>query len=368
MSDNENRLLREAFEDWILQPENMRILRRLADKIHKQIGKPGHEALLDSISSRHSDEKDLRQEILNAFIVFILQTSLLQEKILGDEPQRFHYVKTAFIRRLKDENRRRPWTNLYRNTNRVLRDSGRFTLYHGSGKNPKALAFSSLTGTDNDIPAIRLEKDDFPRIPFPRSDSISFEKINTKKQLIPLAEYFLEQVALLSGRPAAKVYLKDFIAWITRNVVVDDPINKKSGDAPVKTKSRDGGTADSAETLFSSMASDNDNLEEALGRKQQQQLIPVWAENLANLFDDMARRLFYYRHCAGLTHQELAARMGSKSNLTYQLNMVLDQLKHFLRPLPWLSPEADEGPDEEAFQLFIEKLCCKLKKIIPEPY
>lgn len=371
MSDKEDRSLESQFDAWINVPENIDLLERLVIKNIEQMLSPEMKSELAvgiSVLKKHKQHRQeleaIAKDVLNELIATVLQNKKLQQKILGGDRNRFNYIKTAFINELKEKSRDRPWMNLYRNANRVLLKSSRFMIYKPTKGKP--LAFS--LATDKAVHASPLEQNDFFRIPFPRFDSIDFEAINTKKQLIPLAEYFLEQTAALSNRPCVKVYLKDFISWIACHVVIFDPIKKKSGDAPLKTKkNREAESEHTPESLISIAPSNNENQEEIVNWQQQQQLVPVLAEKFANILDETSRRLFYYRHCAGLTHQELADRMGSKSNLTYQLNKVLGQMKNFLRPLPWLSPESDEGLDEEALQLFIEKLCGKLKELVPEP-
>lgn len=358
---------RKRYEEWLNKAENLQKILTISKKILKELN-------IRNIPLPGSEVKDLMERpddqipyINNCFMLVFQELQIFiaekkfYEKLLGNDPARFNVLKRSFINHLIDQKRKDDdYSNIYRNANRVLRESDRFTLYSTSKTYP--LSFSM--GPENNRPPCLLKDDDLFDIEYPDHMPITYEKVNKGKTLDPLAEYFWKKVSEVIGDTSVKIRLNDFIRWIGLSVLINKPDTRKDFQ-PKKTED-EMGFDDKDINIEEILEYKGVSIEQRLEEQEEQKRIQTWAENFVNQLKDRDKKVFYYRRCKGMTHEEVMIQLKTKSNKAYLIQKVEDQLRDFLRPLPGLSPEVGKYFDKNAGIMFMRKLCENLKKSISD--
>jgi hypothetical protein len=177
-------------------------------------------------------------------------------------------------------------------------------------------------------------------IPFPPNIPADFERMNHKKYILRLASHFWDHCGQIAGMGPVRINLNDFISWIDSYILL-----QVSPETPAE---------DNSPTF---------RISEPAPSHEKQTCLETWANNFFNRLDPRQKQIFYYYECAGYTGQQVAELMGRKSHMSYQRNLILEDLKQFLCPLDWLSPAPEKGnapADPDAFTFFMEKLCAAL--------
>ena len=185
---------------------------------------------------------------------------------------------------------------------------------------------------------------------------MTYDAIKKGDSIRNLAAYFWEKITDIHGMPV-KVDLRDFVSWLGIHVVFPN------------TSSDDSADIETLEKINSPLL---------VTRPEHQdfdpELIENWAQNFARKLPEKDRMIFYLRYHEDLGFVEIAKQTGYKgaSGPKERLKIIEQQLRSFLSPLPWLSPDVgdisgDTNFNETAFQLFLEILNKNLKISIKMP-
>jgi len=249
------------------------------------------------------------------------------------------YIYASFINHLKESARKRgtdAGRYLYKRATSVFSKAKPAMTVK---KTKQSSAFSLRPAEENrSIPS--LTDDDLAAIPFPMDQvqRLDFDAVNQKTALMTLGAHFWNTVFEMWGRTPVWIEVYDFIRWVQRHVTMPRLVSLEEIEAlagPV------GDPADDASF--------------------DPEKVKAWARLFANHLNPKEKSVLLMRHGKGLSLEKIARALKYKgaSGPVYHLENAEEKLRHFLRDLPWLTPE-DINP--EAFTLFYETLMRFLKK------
>ena len=340
----------KKFEQWLLQPENEKLLKTIADRLYQKM--TFQNISLPGLNLQLSDAREIYQELL----AFILQKPGIKKILLQGARGLAGYISTGFLNhviervRSKEESKDiydNAWRYFYRRVSVVLRESSELKKYKSRSR---GLCFGMSDTKPNTI----ILAEDLMAIAFPDDIPMNYKSMTKKKTILKLAVYFWKESAAATFEPHIRISIRDFFSWINKYVQLSASIasfpltgnseEKKYQFNPLINKADDPGP-DSEKLSY----------------------IRKWAVNFFNILQGEEKKIFYYYECQGLKSIEISALMDRKANLSYQRDKLRARLKTFLRPLEWLSPEPvwkNERPDLDAFRFFTNKLCEKLEQTI----
>ncbi len=340
----------KEFEQWLLQPENEKLLKTIADRLYQKM--IFQNISLPGLNLQLSDAREIYQELL----AFILQKPGIQETLLQGAGAIAGYISTGFLNHVIEKVRSKgeskdiydnAWRYFYRRVSVVLRESGKFKKYKSR---TRGLCF----GMSETKPNTTILAEDLMAIAFPDDIPINYKTMKKKKTLLKLAVYFWEKSAVLTCEPHIRISIRDFVSWINRYVRLSASIES----FPLT------GSSEEEKYQFNPLINKADDPEPD---SEKLSYINKWAVNFFNILQDEEKKIFYYYECQGLKNHEISKLMGKKANLSYQRDKLRARLKTFLRPLEWLSPEPvwkNERPDLDAFRFFRNRLCENLEQAI----
>lgn len=284
---------------------------------------------------------------------------------LGNTPphHRVHYLRRAFINHCLEKARGKAtgrFRYLYKRTADVLRSSDHF---YTRAIKAGGMVFSRFP--DARSPAA-LTEDDLALIPFPGDKGFSgYGAVNRRPRLVFLAGYFLDCLAERWQTSEVAVQVKDFIAWIGRHVALDAGYAVSEADPTIRSTDEIPGVRSEAAEDAQGMA-DHGYRPDLLYETHyfEPRAVRRWARQFAERLNPREAAVFSLRFGSGAGFESIARRCGYKgpSGPKYALTRIQEQLKFFMRDLPWLSPAADGRLNTAAFDLFMETLLSILKK------
>ena len=339
MNDNCFKL---KFQAWLEKKENADAVDRLVDAVHKRmkLSRLG----LYGVAPEQIHPDDIRQELM----IFLIRDKTVPAELMGKSPGAMKRVRTFLWHRMMDLSRSRQgsqdiykdtWRLFYRHVLDVLNQSGEFFKVKDTPRG------KTLFSRSEGLPRTLVMIEDLMTIGFPPDLPGEYTALNTRDNILRLARHFWTSSAKLTGEPGIRIDLMDFLAWVSRYVVLQPGVDSY----PMAGTDKD---------EFNPLAH-HPGTQSA--DQTQNSLITTWAGNFFHRLKDREKRLFFYYECKGLPHKAVSELMEMKSNLSYQKKLIHKKLKSFLRDLNWLSPDYDgEGQDGRDFDFFMDCLCRNL--------
>ncbi len=340
--------LKPDFQAWLENPGNADAVDRLVTAVHNRmkLSRLG----LYGIAPEQVHPDDIRQELM----IFLIRDKAMLLELMGRRPGAVMRVRQFLWYRMLDLSRTREgnqdihkdtWRLFYRHVLDVLTQSGEFFKFNG--KHRAKTLFSRSAG----CPKTLVMMEDLMGIGFPPDLPGDFTALNTQAHILALSRHFWTSAAELSGDPHIRIELMDFLAWVSRYVVLQPGIDLY----PVASDD-----TDRPNPLINQPAAQSCDL-------VKDSMIATWACNFFNRLKEREKKVFFYYECKGLTHKAVSEIMGMKSYLYYQQKQVQKKLKSFLLDLDWVSPDYDQArQDGRDFDFFMDCLCQKLtSRIVP---
>ncbi len=334
---------RQTIRQWLSEPAGRQLLRKVAFATRRRLdfGKYRVSISGSGVSDDSPDRDDsLISELESELCLFIMEKAdHIEPLILCETANPDAYIYTSFINHLK-ENVRKRGTNagryLYKRVTSVF-SKAKPTL--AVKKTKQSSAFSLRPAPENRI-IPSLTDDDLATIPFPvdQVQRLDFDAVNHRTVLLTLGAHFWNTVFEMWGRTPVWIDVYDFIRWLQRHVTMPRVVSLEETEAlagPVPDPADDA-TFDAEQ-------------------------VNAWAKLCANHLTAKEKSVLLMRHGRGMSLEKIAQALKYKgaSGPTYHLENAEEKLRHFMRDLPWLTPE-DINP--EAFTLFYETLMRNLKK------
>jgi hypothetical protein len=345
-TDELHDLSSQAFETWLLVDKNVTELKKIAFSIYKKMEM--NKVNLPGVDIRLTDSEEILQELMS----FLLNDGNVRGDLLAGGPGIMNRLKGYFWHRIIDMSRsgegnqdiyKDTWRLFYRHIVDVIGKSDQFVKVNLS----RPIAFGRSHEPSRTVVMI----EDLMDIPFPQDIPADFQALNTKKNILLLAEHFWEQAAQEFEEPHIQLSVRDFMTWIGKYVNLGSVIDSYPENQADE---------DQNESL-TKLAKQKPNAEAIIKKKS----LMVWAGNFYHLLKDLEKKVFYYYECMGLTHQEISVLMDKKGSLSYQRDKVKDLLRTFLRPLDLISPDyGREVNDPADFIFFSNQLCSQLKTFV----
>lgn len=325
----------KEFSQWLNRPEHFEQIKKIAAAIQKRMALanlrlPG--------ADPGSDPQAALQDITQELAAFLMETPAIQPALVQDPDAAATAVIRYFLNHARDMIRSRArsqdvykdnWRAFRRHVLAILGGAENFVKFPAR----RDMAF----GLSNTARSVFLPPEKTADIPFPADVPAHYERINQKKHILRLAVHFWEHCAEIAGTSHVRMDLNDFISWIAMYVPL-----QLTPEMPVET--------DCSLSRMSAPAPD----------PEKQSCLETWAVNFFNRLDSRQKQIFYFYECLGYTGKQVAQQMDRKSHLTYQRNLIREDLKQFLCPLEWVSPAPEKGhapADPDAFRFFMETLC-----------
>jgi len=334
------------FSQWLNQPAHFDQVKKMAAGIQHRLTLanlrlPGTDA--------DSDPQAALEEITQELAAFLIQTPAIQSMLIRDPSAACAKIIRYFLNHVRDMIRssrhssdiyKDNWRAFRRHLQAVLRDAEDFVKFPA----PRDTAF----GLSETARPVFIPPEDTAEIPFPPDVPAHFERMNRKHHILTLAVHFWTHCADIAGTPYVRMNLNDFMAWIAMYVPLqltrEIPDETKDSLSRVSAPGLDPETKSRAE---------------------------AWADNFFNRLDSRQKLIFYYYDCLGYKGKQVAALMGRKSHLTYQRDLIRDDLRGFLCSLEGVSPAPGQGhtpADPEMFRYFIELLCDTLGRNLEKTF
>lgn len=342
-----------ALKEWLETEAGYAHILHLADRLKRDSQHQG--AFLTHLAQRFScSPDDLRDEIAQEFLAFLLQTFLPQ---LGNRPDQVNEVLTGQVRkvlnfalqqfswRLQDGARQKdvnPRAYLHRRIREVLRKNDRFVV-HKDGQNRVSCSLASHAETTSEkIPdCSTFEYNLWPEPPEP----VNRDALFTAKYLSGAAQLFLEETVRQSGEngpmPVRELvrYLSVHFSWLAapqRELLPDDD----------------------------SLAASAEPAEEHFARIAALKSITALAAQFVLTMDDQARKiLFWTLEDPPFSFKEIARFLSlTDHNRPYRIHRkTIAAMQKFCSN--WPGPPLDELPDNVGIA-FIEAVRKKCKKSV----
>jgi hypothetical protein len=323
------------FSQWLNQPQHFSQVKKMAAAVQKRLAianlrLPG--------TDTGADPQILLEEITQELAAFLIETPDLQVMLVRDPGAAAATVIRYFLNHARDMIRssrhsqdvyKDNWRAFRRHVLAVLGDADEFVKFPAR----RDMAF----GLSDTARSVFIPPEKIAEIPFPSDIPAHFDRMNQKKYILQLAVHFWNHCKDITGTCHVRMDLNDFIAWIAMYVPL-----QLTPEIPDET--------DASLSRISAPAHD----------LEKQSCLETWAKNFFNRLDSRQKQIFYFYECLGYTGKQVAEQMGKKSHLTYQRNLIREDLKQFLCPLEWVSPAPGKGhapADPDAFKFFMETLC-----------
>ena len=337
---------RQAFESWLKIDKNQRILKKIAKKTYRRmeinrLNLPGVDIRLIN-----SDE-----EIYQELMLFLLENEGVRKDMIAGSPATVNRLQTYLWHRMLDISRSAEGNqDIYKDTRRLLYRHIMEVMGNSDKFVKKTISSSVIVFGRTHAPSRTVVMiEDLMDIGYPQDLPTYFQALNTKKNILKLAEYFWEQAAQKTQEPHIQISVRDFILWIGEYVNLS---NKTDSYTEINDD----------ESSTTPLGKESQAAPEDVMKKR---YLTVWANNFYHLLKDIEKEIFYYYECKGLRHKDVAELMDKKGNLSYRRDKIRDSLRAFLRPLDWVSPDPgrkQNNPDD--FNFFRDNLCSLLSAAI----
>ena len=334
----------QAFEAWLTADKNRSALKKIATAIYQKMERT--RVNLPGVDTRLIDPDDIFQELT----FFLLNDESAGRDLLAGGPgfmNRLHHFlwhRIIDLSRSGENNQdiyKDTWRLFYRHVTDVMGKSDQFVK-----TNPPLGPV--VFGRSHEPPRTIVMIEDLMDIAYPHDIPADFQTLNTRKNILLLAEYFWEQAAQKTQEPHVRLGVRDFMLWIGQYVNLASRI-----DSYPETQDDENQINPLAQAV---------QAPEDIMKKQS---LTAWAGNFYHLLKGVEKKVFYLYECMGLTHQQISDLMDKKGSLSYQRDKIRDRLKTFLRPLDWVSPDPGREPQDPAdFIFFRNQLCSMLKTAV----
>ena len=341
-----------ALKKWLQTDRGYQYILHIADRIQRE--GQWRAGLSIGLGQRFGpDPEDLRDEIAQEFITFLLQRFLPR---LSSRPEQVNALLTGQVRkvlnfalqefswRLQDAGRRKdvsPRTYLYRRIREVLQQDDSFVV-HRDGENR---SFYSLVSQK---PPPSAKAVDFPRVEYgrwpPPPEPANQDALFTAHYLTQAARFFLEEIGR-QDMAAETVPIRELVrylaarfSWLTAPRPVDLP-----GDDSLPA------STPSPEDRFAHISA-----LESIGPLAHQFVLSL---------DENARKIFYWRFGESLTFEEIGRLLGCPDhNRPYRIyKKTIGAMRRFCSN--WPGPPLSDLSDEVGIA-FIEAVRKKCKESV----
>jgi hypothetical protein len=328
---------------WLEKPSSRKLLARIARGIYRELTlRHIPFGFLDQERPLNEAPENVLAAIQSELTLFILEKpSVMKDMPAAGEGLTARYLRQVFIGRCLDIERRRGtdrFRPFYKRAAAVLRHAEGIHRMVARGRSTAYSLDPASRGT------AFLTREDLDDIPFPaeRAGGLSYESINKKAVITDLATYFWREISCRWDQQPVWVELKDFVHWIHRHVPLNLSLESQGADG-----------IDRLQQL-----SDGDALPQESGFDPEK--VKKWAHQFAARLSGKQKAVLFLRCFQHHSLREIAAQLNyqGSSGPKYVLEAGMHELRKFLRPLPWLSPE---DLNQEAFALFMDTLGSILK-------
>jgi len=342
--------LNHQFTLWLEKPENKKTLKNFAASVLKKMqGK--HLFYNGQDPNAVKENPALGKEIIQEFIIFFMEDETALKTLVNGGPEAVKNTRRFLWSRIIDKSRMAKGNqDIYKDTRRlfyrhvldVLSQSPEFFKFK---TNSHGICF----GLSKQPPRLIFPDELLMGIPYPPDLPLTLKGINTKTHILDLACYFWKAGIDLADDPGLQIRHIVFLEWIQQFVSI------KTAQVDNFPTSRD------EDEKINPIV---DHASPKVTDSVKQDYLTGWALNFFNRLKETEKKVFFYFECRGLKHEEISRRMGKKGNLSYQRNQLRKQLKSFLRPLEWVSPDYEylngikQNPDD--FIFFTKQLCRRL--------
>jgi len=358
---------------WLEKSDTQSNIEKIARTVAKKVISKKISLKFAGINDPEVIDDKLIHTIISIISIFLLENRRnIQKKLIVSPDQKARILQNSFINYCRDKTRS-PSSNIfkytYKRTADILREADQFyTIAESKGSKLKSSTAFSMhkAGLKKGLSCSPMNSDIFLQIPFPEKvSSTTYDEINKAKTIKVLAEYFWKQTSGIYGRPVT-IDIRDFVFWLNIHVVFPNINNEDFVDIMEMEKTK------GLELINDPEPEEFDS-----------DLITQWASNFAATLSDKDKSIFFLRHHDQLGYKEIAEKTGYKgaSGAQMRIKVIEEQLRSFLRPLPWLSPgdrnlaKPIKSPQsgettaliEDAFKVFGKALINNLKKSIKKP-
>lgn len=214
----------QAFETWLSVDKNVTVLKKIAFSIYKKMEL--NKVNLPGVDIRLTDSEEILQEL----IFFLLNDGNVRGDLLAGGPGIMKRLKGYFWHRIIDMSRsgegnqdiyKDTWRLFYRHIVAVMGKSDQFVKINLS----RPLAFGRSHEPSRTVVMPEDLKDLKEKTPYPQDLPADLQALNTKKNILLLAEYFWEQAAQKLEEPNIQISVRDFMAWIGKYVNIANRID-----------------------------------------------------------------------------------------------------------------------------------------------
>jgi hypothetical protein len=336
----------KEFAQWLNRPENFNQIKKMAAAIQKKLAA----ANLRLPGTNHdSDPWTAHEVICQELCLFLIETQNSRQMLLHDPSAAAAAIIRNFLNQARNMIRSKRhtqdvykdnWRSFRRHVLAVLRDADEFVKFPSH----RDMAF----GLSDTARPVFIPPEKIADIPFPPDVPADFERMNHKKQILRLADYFWDHCTRIADTGPVRINLNDFILWIGMYVPLQlTPEIPMENESPVLA------------------------LSVSPSCHEKETYLKTWAHNFFNRLNFRQKQIFYFYNCKGYTGKQVAELMGKKSHLSYQHKLIQENLKQFLCPLEWLSPSpkiGHEPADPDAFLFFMEELCATLGRNLEKTF
>lgn len=347
MSDSPDR---DQLRIWLNASDTLELLSRLAASICGELRRRQIPLSCDRLGPRVTPpDPDQVEAVRSELVIFVLENApKILKRIDAGDPNIAGYLRNAFIRHLLDVDRKagvNPFRHSYKRAADVLRKAdGIFTV-------APARRFTVFSLFPQNYSTAHLTEEDLAGIPFPPDVNAALvpDAVSKAEVLLQLARWFYQCVSERWSAERIWIKVRDLVGWIRFHVELDEMsrLERLSGGAEALEKLPDSHPI-SGKTWFDD------------------ELVKQWAAVFVRRLKPRDQKVFYLRCAQDLGFVQIARRTEYQgpSGAKAAFDRVVDELRTFLRDLPWLSPD---DLYEDAFDRFLQILLSFLKSSVSEP-
>lgn len=295
-------------------------------------------------------EDDLLEKALKSELQLFLIKNEKQVSALVSNPKGANLLCICFINKLKDKIRSKkgdPYSFFRKYVIDTLRRTDRFNV--SQDKNSKKITLSQSETkqiaplTDSDLKEISF--------PYDRIKNIDFDSIRNQKDIYLLAETFLCEISKKIKQPNVKIFIDDFIKWLTFHI--------KIPESSLSSLSVQQQETDDSEPQDIDIPDENNRPDAGVDLN----FYVSVAETFVAQLDSDDRHIAFLKWVKNEKLENIAKSIGSKSPATasYRIKKVEDKLRSHIREIDFISPGNDY--DEKELLKFFDVLLEILKKV-----
>jgi len=325
----EENTLNQQFTTWLKKPESKKALEKFAAGVLKKMQVKwlfynGQDP--NAVKENSCLKKDMVQDLIQEFSIFFMEDESAMRTLITNGPDAMKTTRRFLWSRMIDKSRMAKGNqDIYKDVRRlfrrhtldVLNQSNEFIQFKTSSQR---ISF----GLTDQASRIIFPEEKLMEIPYLLHLPLTLKGINTKSHILELALHFWKAGIALADDPGLRIRLRVFLEWTQQFIFV---------------KSAQGDNFPTSRNKYEQINPIIDHADQVGPDPVKQYYLTSWALNFSNKLKETEKKVFYYFECRKLKHEEIYRIMGKKGNLSYQRNKIRKELKSFLRPLEWVSPD-----------------------------